>query len=102
MSSTNYCGLLVAIIALNIPIEARKNKITWQQGVDAVSAKCQEVEESAAKNLEKATKELVSQMENMQARLNKEIESIAAQVQDIQDHLNALEEKKIEKNSSQQ
>ena len=93
MPKINYSGLMVAIMALNIPIQAKRNKITWQQSVDAVSARCQEVEDSAAKNLEKATKELASQMENMQARLSKEIESIAAQVQDIQDNVNALTEK---------
>ena len=93
MLKLKHYSLILVVLAFNISVEAKKKKETWQQAVAEVSAQLQADRQSAEDRHKKETERFNILLENLQARLNKEIESIAAQVQEIQDSLNASQEK---------
>ena len=82
-------GIVLAACLLSMSLEAKSKKKAkdWQTAVAQVTEQVQTVESQTADNLLKASKQLTLQIEQVQASLSKEIESVADQVQEVQKNL---------------
>ena len=82
-------GLLVLCLAMSSGVQAKKKKEpVWQQQLTEVQAQVKTVEDSATKNLNSAIAELTAQMQTLQASVDKQIEKLEAQIQDVHTQLN--------------